>query len=209
MENCNVEQGLFYHRNLITGEFILVVLWVDKRKNVALSKQAEAVLRQLHKHYIMREVQDTLLGCGIKDTKEGIYLNHTAYIERKVEEFQIDTTRKYASPMDSKIELVSAVKSDDRPYSKLVGSLMHSMVALRADIAFAVGVFARFANAHDETHWEAGIRVLQYLYNTRDYTLGFVVESVENHVVKQGVKQGVKRLCGETVFDVVKEVFLL
>ena len=60
---------------------------------------------------------------------------------------------------------------DKRRYQSLVGSLMYLVQTTRFDLAFAVGVLARFAAAPGEDHWNAAMRVLQYLQGTKDFKL--------------------------------------
>jgi hypothetical protein len=117
--------------------------------------------------------------------KERIVLSQKSYIERKAAEFGLDgdNCAKVYSPMETNLQLVPATTCDERPYLQLIGSLMHSMTSLRFDIAFPVGVLARYGNAHDESHWNAALRVLQYLYTTRDYSLNY---EIGNNLLLQG-----------------------
>jgi len=109
----------------------------------------------------MKEIKDKkLLGINIVVGRNFIKMHHEDYIIDKCKEFKIDMDYKVYSPMDPDVTLIAAEKADTTlPYRQLVGSLMHSMVAIRPDIAFAVGVLSRFANAYDESHFKAGLRV--------------------------------------------------
>jgi len=57
------------------------------------------------------------------------------------------------------------------PYIQAVGSLMYLAVATRPDIAYAVGVLARFSANPGLAHWMAVKHLLKYLKGTLDYKL--------------------------------------
>ena len=55
------------------------------------------------------------------------------------------------------------------PYKEAVGSLMYTMVATRADIAFAMSVVSQFMSKF--MHWAAVKRILRYLKGMLDVKL--------------------------------------
>jgi Reverse transcriptase (RNA-dependent DNA polymerase) len=173
---CKHEEGLIFLRK---GDiWIIIALWVDDFVYAFMrgSKEALKVIAKLEKYYKLKRTADTLLGLELNISNEKFTLCQMDYIERKAAEFGItDEMKMVYSPMEIGLELVPATVCDDKPYSQLLGSLMHSMTSLRFDIAFAVGILARYANAHDSSHWNAAIRVLRYLYTTRDYCLEFKI----------------------------------
>ncbi|XP_040364311.1 secreted RxLR effector protein 161-like [Rosa chinensis] len=59
----------------------------------------------------------------------------------------------------------------NKPYSRLVGSLMYAQVCTRPDLAYAVGILARFQSNPGHEHWIAGKKVLRYLQKTKNYCL--------------------------------------
>ncbi|GAB9477703.1 Integrase catalytic core protein, partial [Globisporangium polare] len=59
-------------------------------------------------------------------------------------------------------ELITAenqAPTADVPYREAVGALMRLMCATRPDIAFAVGMVARYMEAPQDTHWTAVKRI--------------------------------------------------
>ena len=54
------------------------------------------------------------------------------------------------------------------PYASAVGSLMYAMIATRPDIAFAVGVVARYMATPGRKHWDAVKGIMRYLKGTAD-----------------------------------------
>lgn len=59
------------------------------------------------------------------------------------------------------------------PYLQAVGALMYLAVASRPDIAYAVGVLARFSKNPGLLHWKAVKHLFRYLKGTLDYKLTY------------------------------------
>ncbi|MCO5604177.1 hypothetical protein L7F22_058338 [Adiantum nelumboides] len=57
------------------------------------------------------------------------------------------------------------------PYASACGSLKYAMVAMRPDIAHAVGVVIRFMSNPGKKHWDAVKSILKYLSGTADRQL--------------------------------------
>ena len=58
-------------------------------------------------------------------------------------------------------------------YQSLVGSLMYLSVCTRPDLAYAVGILARFSSKPNRSHWTAAKRVLRYLKGTANHGIAF------------------------------------
>ncbi|CAI7777576.1 unnamed protein product [Closterium sp. NIES-53] len=78
----------------------------------------------------------------------------------------------YSTPLPTGHSL-SAPPSDESvepsgPYPELVGCLMYLMTCTRPDLAYPLGILARYVvpGRHRPEHWEAAKRVLRYLCNT-------------------------------------------
>ena len=61
----------------------------------------------------------------------------------------------------------------DIPYIHAVGSLMYLAIATRPDIAYTVGVLARFNSNPGPAHWNAVKHLFKYLKGTLDYKLTY------------------------------------
>ncbi len=57
------------------------------------------------------------------------------------------------------------------PYWSLVGSLMYVARGSRPNIMFAVSKLSHFFDCYCKAHWQATVRVMQYLKGTQDFTL--------------------------------------
>jgi Reverse transcriptase (RNA-dependent DNA polymerase) len=166
---------LFYLRQGRTK--VLVALWVDDFLYLSTRNSilAEKLLENIKKTYLLKQTTGAILGMELQITSNTISIGHKKYIERKCQEFGITHSKSAYSPMETGLVLEPAKISNNQPYSNLIGSLMHSMVAARPDIAHACGVLARFGSCHDETHYQAGLRVLRYLWTTKHYQITYPV----------------------------------
>ena len=115
-----------------------------------------------------------------------IWLSHKAYIEKLATQFQIDTTARFPTSPMAGPELVPFSGPQASPrrvqeYQRMTGSLLFSAVTTRPDIAFASSKLAQFNSNPGPEHHEAAVRVLRYLYGTREMAIsyGYGVESMD------------------------------
>ena len=59
------------------------------------------------------------------------------------------------------------------PFRSAISSLMFAMVAMRADLSFVVTCIARFSANPGLPHWNALVRVYQYVKGTMDLKLTY------------------------------------
>lgn len=59
------------------------------------------------------------------------------------------------------------------PYAQAMGFFMHTMICIRPDIYYRVGLISQFQSNLGETHWQAIKRIMRYLKGTKNYKLGF------------------------------------
>ena len=91
-------------------------------------------------------------------------------------------TKKHTStPMSSLAKLsLDAVGMDVDPtlYRSMIGNLLY-LTASRPDIAFSVGVCARFQATPKEYHLTAVNRIIRYINGTSDYGIWYSKDSNE------------------------------
>ena len=115
-------------------------------------------------------------------TNRTVSLSQTAKIDNLVTDYGHSDAHPLETPMIAGLQLRRPDKSlpvppeisewaEKTPYRPLVGSLMYLAVATRPYIAYAVGRLSSFLDCYRPEHWDAAIRVLQYLKGTRLYTL--------------------------------------
>ena len=72
--------------------------------------------------------------------------------------------------VDEAIKLYETRKCDPKllaKYRAIVGCILYATTTVRADAAFAAGVLSRAMNKPTPALYDAAVRVVQYLYNTR------------------------------------------
>ena len=113
------------------------------------------------------------LGFQVKQKKEGIFISQEKYVRNIVKRFELDSKKHASTPMSSSTKLnidSSGVEVSPTLYRSIIGSLLY-LIASRPDIAFSVGVCARYQAAPRESHLTAVKRIIRYVNGTLDYGL--------------------------------------
>jgi hypothetical protein len=125
-----------------------------------------------------------LLGVAIERDREKwmLTLSQRQYILDILERYGHSDCNPVATPMDPGCKLSTAQAPSspeeveymkDKPYIHAVGSLLYLATATRPDIAYAVGVLARFNSNPGVVHWKAVKHLFRYLKGTLDYKLTY------------------------------------
>ncbi|KAL0558735.1 hypothetical protein IC582_003317 [Cucumis melo] len=111
------------------------------------------------------------LGLQIKQKNDGIFISQEKYARNMVKKFGLEQARNKRTPAATHVKLTKdtqGAKVDHKLYGSIVGSLLY-LTASRPDIAYAIGICARYqANPHI-THLEAIKRILKYVHGTSDF----------------------------------------
>ena len=105
--------------------------------------------------------------------KRTTLLLQDTYIQKILENFQLDKSNTYQSPMEeTTLQQLTpyegdATKQEIFQYQSAIGSLQHLSIQTRADISFATGALARFNHNPSPLHWKAVQRVMKYLHGTK------------------------------------------
>ena len=94
------------------------------------------------------------LGLQVKQRKDGIFISQEKYAKNIVKRFGLDSKKHTSTPMSSSVKLsrdAVGVEVDPTLYRSMISSLLY-LTASRRDIAFSVGVCARFQAAPKESH---------------------------------------------------------
>src|SRR6201999_44767 len=140
----------------------------------------------LSKYFKLRDLGPTEYLLGIEITRNRaqrkIQLCQKQYIINKLEEFGMTDCSTVQTPMlpnsvltkeqcPTTPEAVEAMKNI--PYMNAVGSLMYLAIMTRPDIAYTVGVLARFNSNPGPEHWKAVKHLFRYLKRTMDLKLTY------------------------------------
>ena len=116
------------------------------------------------------------LGLQVKQRKDGIFISQEKYAKNLVKRFGLDSKKHTSTPMSSSAKLsldATSVDVDPKLYRSMIGSLLY-LTASRLDIAFSVGVCARFQAAPKESHLTAVKRIIRYINGTSDYRIWYL-----------------------------------
>ena len=109
----------------------------------------------------------------IMDKDHTICLNQKPYILSMLKRFQMENCRSHSIPSDNSIYTIDVNDKSSiiRPYRELIGSLNFAALCSRPDIAFSVAYLSRCLDNYTEHHWNAALKILQYLQGTSDLSI--------------------------------------
>ena len=105
------------------------------------------------------------LGLQVKQRKDGIFISQEKYAKNLVKRFALNSKKHTSTPMSSSAKLscdAAGVEVDPTLYRSMIGTLLY-LIASRPDIAFSVGVCARFQVAPKESHLTASKQIICYI----------------------------------------------
>jgi hypothetical protein len=185
MQRCDVDQAVFYLFQ--KGEHIVIVVHVDDltiaTSTVALMKRVKKELQAEFKISDLGEIH-WILGFAVMRDRERrtISLSQSTYLKAIVQRYGFEHVKPCSTPMDPNARLSSAdapktaqdfAYMRDKPYREAVGSLNYAALGTRPDIAYVVGILAKFLDKPGLAHWAAVKRVFAYLSGTADLVLKF------------------------------------
>ena len=115
------------------------------------------------------------LGLQVKQSNDGIFISQSKYAKNLVKKFGMDSAKHLKTPMGTNEKLSkddNGVPVDPTLYRSMIGSLLY-LTASRPDIAFSVGVCARYQANPKESHVGAVKRIIRYVNGTADYGIWF------------------------------------
>ena len=166
---------------------VIVPVFIDDMTIAAKSMAAiEDVKSELRKHFKLRDLGPTswLLGVEIirNRPKHSLSLSQHQYIQTLLERFGLSDCTPVSTPLDPGARLSTSMspttpeeieEMHSVPYLQAVGSLMYLAIATCPDIAYAVGVLARFSKNPGLAHWKAVKHLFRYLKGTMDLKLTY------------------------------------
>ena len=119
------------------------------------------------------------LGLQVKQKKEDIFISQEKYARNIVKKFGLDSKKHASIPMSSSTKLnvdSSGVEVSPTLYRSIIGSLLY-LTTSRSDIAFSVGVCARYQATPKESHLIAVKRIIRYINGAPNYGLWYSKDS--------------------------------
>ena len=128
-----------------------------------------------------------LLGIQIEYTSYAFKLSQTAYIDRMLNRFSMQSCNPVSSPTDQSKPLMAA--RDEEPhidttlYQQMIGSVMYLVSGTRPDLAYTISHLSQYNTDPTVAHLQAIKRVLRYLKGTRNLKL---IYKFKNPIILHG-----------------------
>ena len=76
--------------------------------------------------------------------------------------------------METNLKIEKAESCEyDKNYRNLIGALLYISSSARPDMRYSVNYSSRYQNSYDKTHWKYALKVLKYLFLTKDLNLHY------------------------------------
>ncbi|GJS06526.1 putative RNA-directed DNA polymerase [Tanacetum coccineum] len=138
----------------------------------------------LGKCFAMKDLGEVAYILGIKIYRDRlrrlIALNQSAYIDKTLKRYRMDTSKCGTIPMPPNVYLsntqgpstpAEVKRMKGIPYASAMGSIMYAVRCTRPDVAFSQNLTSRYQQNSGESHWTAVKNILKYLINTKDMFL--------------------------------------
>ncbi|TYK22184.1 putative gag-pol polyprotein [Cucumis melo var. makuwa] len=148
-----------YVDDIIFGEFPKAI--VDNFINIMKSDFEMSMVGEL----------SCFLSLQIKQRSEGIFISQEKYAKNVVKKFGLDQCQHKRTPTATHVKVTKDVNGtvvDHKLYRSMVGSLLY-LTTSRLDIAYAVGICARFQSDPRSSYLTAVKRILKYVHGTSDF----------------------------------------
>ena len=146
-----------------------------------------------HAHYFGEEMRHEFemsmvgelsyfLGLQVKQSSDGIFLSQSTYAKELVKKLSLYDSKATRNPMSTSVKLSKdTVGKDIDPtlYRSMIGSLLY-LTASRPDIAFSLGMCARYQACPKESHLLAVKRIIRYVKGTIGFGLWYPRETNAN-----------------------------
>jgi hypothetical protein len=154
-------------------------------------KFVEFVLDKLGKKFKIKDMghPENFLGMEIHYEKQAriLTISQKHYIAGILEKFGHMVEFPKTTPMSSNFFKMMGEHEHDEyvevPYRQLLGNLLWASVCTRPDLSFSVNMLSQFLSKPTKFLWEALLRVVAYLMNTRE--IGLVFSSKADNGMKR------------------------
>ncbi|KAF1333661.1 Integrase catalytic core protein, partial [Globisporangium splendens] len=176
---------------VVDDQCALLLVYVDDVIVTGSSVEIIAqVKQQLKQRFEMTDSGKCKFVLGIElidhdDDDGSVTLCQRRYVDDILRRFGMEECKSAASPVDISTKMLKFdpdSAATDAPFREAVGALMHLMCATRPDIAFAVGMVARFMESPQVVHWTTVKRIFRYLQGTKSHGIRF--KSTSGYVFK-------------------------
>ncbi|XP_019261486.1 PREDICTED: uncharacterized protein LOC109239388 [Nicotiana attenuata] len=167
MTRSEVDHSVFY-RHSAPNLCIYLVVYVD---NIVITGNDPDVITNLKQHLFQHfQTKDLdrlkyFLGIEVAQSSSGIVISQQKYALDILEETGMMGCRPVDTPMDPNAKLLPGhgdLLRDPTRNRRLVGKLNY-LTMTRPDISFSVSVVSQSMDSTCDSHWDAVVRILQYI----------------------------------------------
>lgn len=119
------------------------------------------------------------LGLQVRQREDGIFISQSMYAREIMKKFSLERAKHASTPMSVSTKLCKDASGKDVQqtlYRSMIGKLLY-LTANRPDIAFSVGVYARFQAFPKEFHLTTVKRIIKYVRGTLDYGIWYYFDT--------------------------------
>ncbi|POW10838.1 hypothetical protein PSTT_05755 [Puccinia striiformis] len=152
---------------------------------VIVSKDPLVFKAQMEKEFEIKYLGDAtfLLGMNIERFSNGIQINQSQYIDRKLQEYNLQDEHVASCPINPREYMKKATSNEIIEFNKmnvnyraLIGSLTYLSILTRPDISYAVSTLSQYLDNPGIKHYYAAVQVFRYLKGTYRFGLIFKKE---------------------------------
>lgn len=165
--------------NRASKDPIYILIFVDDLLICSKDKdKVKMVKTNLMERFAMKDLGKIKSYIGIdidyNDDRNKMTLSQTKYIESLAVKYNLENSKLYDTPMETNLKLEQAREVDDSiKFRNLIGELLYISTGTRPDIAYSVNYLSRYQSCYDQTHYKYALRILKYLYKTKDLKLTY------------------------------------
>ncbi|CAH2088680.1 unnamed protein product [Euphydryas editha] len=158
---------------------VYILLFVDDLLICCKNEQVIAEIKnKLSNKFKMKDIGKVKTYIGIDIEYEYgknniLTLSQKLYIESLAKRYNIENSKLFKTPMEINLKLEKSDINEEIKYRNLIGALLYISSGTRPDISFSVNYLSRFQNSYNEMHFKYALRVLKYVYLTRELKLKY------------------------------------
>jgi hypothetical protein len=164
-----------------------IVVYVDDLMIVGTQEESDEVKAGLERHFELTDsgTMEFMAGWNVIKQPEGEMILQTQYIKNILARFGMENCKDISTPADNNLYVKAVGPRTQEDYRGIIGALLYLAGSTRPDIAFSVGVLARYQEVSTDEHWKRAKRVLRYLQSTMEYGLSIpLLPSSEDLILK-------------------------
>ncbi|KAL0554086.1 hypothetical protein IC582_007997 [Cucumis melo] len=163
-------------------EFVIVQIYVE---DIIFGGTSSAYVKQFV-NQMKGEFEMSMVGeltffieFQIKQDETGIFFSQEKYAKNLISKFRMDKAKPKRTPAATHLKLTkdaTGEQVDSSLYRSIIGSLLN-LTASRPDIAFAVGMCARYQADPRTSHLQSAKRILKYIIGTCNFDLWYTFDT--------------------------------